>query len=397
MTYLTLLPSDLVLEQSLYLNHSDTEAYCTFFTFCNRIWAHKIMKEFDISPAATMLPLSLKYLELMSLTKVDFGSEYFIDPVTFINRASRYPDKKIREKLLDYIFGLDYIDETRKNQIFLYLQVYILRVLTGLLSINDTKLYNKYVKLYQNSISDRELIILAKAETGISEVDPVGILELKGFARGGHLDLMQPYLESMHVIEILDLAKEAAQFQQRAVISYLTDVIAKYFERIPSYKTIEMYKFLDLLICNNDPHFSIEIIRKLPLKHIYPLINSAAKAGSIFLIQELSKIDTSAIKKAPLALDNAFKYNHVDMMLYLVNANQDVYYIDTEPDVLLNPLIIELELANKLVPVELIDRLVDTLFVREQDRPLIRSLINKYITEQDESIVELHRNLRTQK
>src|SRR5581483_12526339 len=109
--YFSLLPSDLILEEALYLNHSQTEIYCLLFDeiFCNNIWIYKIRKELKFTKfisTETVLPLSLKYLELKSLTRIDFGSEYFREPRILIERAVRVKDTNLRRQLVDYLFDL---------------------------------------------------------------------------------------------------------------------------------------------------------------------------------------------------------------------------------------------------------------------------------------------------
>ena len=77
MTFFSILPVDLLLEQSLYFNYPDTQTYCSLLKSCDSIWLYKIRKELnfdDFKAADTILPLSLKYLNLKSVTGVDFGS-----------------------------------------------------------------------------------------------------------------------------------------------------------------------------------------------------------------------------------------------------------------------------------------------------------------------------------
>lgn len=110
--YFDILPTDLQLNLSLYLNYPSTLQYCLAIKrFCNNdpkttesnIWKYKIKNELhEIIDTTWQTPLNLKYIELKSRFWVDFGSEYYLTDNEFINRAALLPNIGERHELLDY-------------------------------------------------------------------------------------------------------------------------------------------------------------------------------------------------------------------------------------------------------------------------------------------------------
>jgi len=390
--YFSLLPSDLILEEALYLNHSQTEIYCLLFDeiFCNNIWIYKIRKELKFTKfisTETVLPLSLKYLELKSLTRIDFGSEYFREPRILIERAVRVKDTNLRRQLVDYLFDLPNIKDEKITTYRFYMYI----LFTGLLAINDTELYEKYLNIYKRNdqqwamaINYNLIATQAYAEAGNIEqaeiyrtsayIDKFFIAV--GLARGGHLQLLKPYIASLSFSDLIKILEQAAEFTQENVVNYLFNIfLEKVNQYYGQYPKSETYDFYNKLICNNNPDFTLSIIKRFVPERLDYLVESAAKAGLTSVMLEISTYNPEVLNTS-LIDKQAYNYNHIDTLLYIKHNLSAVETIVDLPEVLINPLILILELDNKLVSLEILNKI--WLYIKDADKNLISQIFNKY-------------------
>jgi len=120
--YGDILPKDLILQLSLYLNYRDIWSLNDFSTkyknicLAPDIWLYKIRTElvysndfinqyvYDVTnnTMKTLLPLNEKYMELKSRNSVDFGSEYFKKLEVVLYKAARSKDHNLARKLINY-------------------------------------------------------------------------------------------------------------------------------------------------------------------------------------------------------------------------------------------------------------------------------------------------------
>src|SRR5581483_1011819 len=120
--YADILPKDLILQLSLYLNYRDIWQLCNLSSFYPNIcfesdfWLNKIRNElgynddfikeyvFDkqTNEKKTLLPLNEKYIELKSRNNIDFGSEYYLNSFILGHRASRVRDFDLAKELVLY-------------------------------------------------------------------------------------------------------------------------------------------------------------------------------------------------------------------------------------------------------------------------------------------------------
>ena len=118
-TYLSILPSELLLELSLYFNYRDTILACKFLR-CKQVdlWLYKIRRELGYSNIfiqkyvynngilKTLLPINEKYLELKARKSVDFGTEFYHNSRTLIIRSSRLKDFALADELTTYLLQI---------------------------------------------------------------------------------------------------------------------------------------------------------------------------------------------------------------------------------------------------------------------------------------------------
>ena len=387
--YFHLLPRDLILESALYLNYMETQTYCLALQIqsCDSIWHYKMVKELSISSPLdlnTVLPLSLKYLELKSVTGVDFGSEYFLEPLKLIQRASRLKNSDLREALLAYIFELpNVVNESNMGYV-----TYIKAVMIGSLSVNDTYLYQNYWQIFANrnpnwtetlninyirTVGYAEAGNLKEAESYRNDENLDEFFIAIGLARGGHLELLKSYLKDIEIGKLLIILSDAATFGRENVINYLFNIflamVEKYHGLFPKRET---YDFTDALIRNNRPVFTLDIINRLP-SDIFDktdlLIESAAKAGLLSIIIELKKRDAKALQISN-AFSAAFSHNHFDIMLYLAQTGFTIN-IDENMSVLVNPFIIQMELDKKFLSADVANRFINSNNIKPADRQLL--------------------------
>lgn len=181
MYYGDVLPKELILQLSLYLNYRDIWLLNDFSTIYRDIcmapdiWLYKIREELGYSnefinqyvydsinkTKKTLLPLNEKYIELKSRTRVDLGSEYYKTIDVLLYKASRIKDHKLARYLIDYFLkwysGL--------KPLFTKL------IITGAFSTGNTKLVYDIMRPYGvNSRSSNDLKNTFYAMIGLSSV-----------------------------------------------------------------------------------------------------------------------------------------------------------------------------------------------------------------------------------
>lgn len=228
MTYFSIIPSELILELSLYFDYRDTVLYCQLLR-CNdiRFWLHKIQKELGYSKSfiteyvynidngikRTPLPLNEKYLELKSRKSVDFGTEYYKATNVLIQRIGRIKDHKRAIDLTKYFLYI--IDITFPDFIKIINTGYFEALTEGAISVKNLELVDflmaKTKKQYAKGEEHAFLSLLSQPiVSGLYEGSVNGIPDEKfknyvyekylvkphyytqkdiisGLARGGHL------------------------------------------------------------------------------------------------------------------------------------------------------------------------------------------------------------------
>ena len=157
MLYLDIIPSELILELSLFLNYRDTILISKTLQV-NRaelpiFWLNKIRKElgysnefiqenvYDNGVMKTLLPLNEKYLELKARHSVDFGTERFCDMISLCERAARLKDFKFATELIHYLLNINQlIDSIAEWSILPY-------IIMGAMSVDNFGLVDETIVL----------------------------------------------------------------------------------------------------------------------------------------------------------------------------------------------------------------------------------------------------------
>src|SRR5581483_6172459 len=116
-TYFQLLPIELKLALSLYLNYRDTLLACEFLKCENaEFWINKIRNELGFTSEfvkeyiydsttqtiKTLLPLNEKYLELKARTSLDFGVEFYQSPIPILYHMAQLKDFSFVDEFFAY-------------------------------------------------------------------------------------------------------------------------------------------------------------------------------------------------------------------------------------------------------------------------------------------------------
>ena len=83
-----------------------------------------------------------------------------------------------------------------------------------------------------------------------------------------------------------------------------------------------------------------------------------------------------------------------DTIIYVSDVINDIYYIHANPEVMLHPVIVELELRYNFLPIETLDNLLNSPYVKIEDKLFLQTLLEKYTREEDNPILELQRQIR---
>ena len=383
MTYFLLLPSDLILEHSLYLNHPETEQYCTVLQrkSCDNIWQYKIKKELKYELPETVIPWSLKYLELKSIVGVDFGTEYFKDFKTILTRAVRVKDKILREKLLKYFFN---IIDRRKIDDAIY-RDWLESIIVGTIAMNDRDLYNFYLakandkKIYLHM---NTLEVYGYAEQGLDEqAKEMNLSNLwrseylisKGLARGGHLELLKKYLPDLNTGEFNSVLREAAHYNQETVVEYLVKLNRSDPSKYPVFTTDFCYSLIEY----NRPNFSWYIMNMLhnePWSYMYSLILPAARSGLVSLLEKFFSIKINQSDESPynlisqLVIDWSFQYNHLDTTLFLLEKRPKTEEFRISTDYYPNATVVKLAYEHKVIDIRSLFTILNLPYMSKKDK-----------------------------
>lgn len=178
-SYFGVLPSDLLLDLSLYLNYRDTILACDFLK-CTKadLWLHKIRKElnysnefiqeyiYDNGVKKTLLPINEKYLELKARKGVDFGCEFyqFQYADVLIVRASRLSDFNLATTLVTYFLSIKRDVQER----------YYADAIQGSTAVGNLELADKLIRDYGQKTQNFIMAIIS----GIYETYPNGNSDL---------------------------------------------------------------------------------------------------------------------------------------------------------------------------------------------------------------------------
>ena len=215
MSYFRLLPNELLLELSLYLNYRDTILACDILN-CERprLWIYKIHKELGYDndfireyvydnttqTMKTLLPLNEKYLELKARKTADFGTEFYQDIFVAIIYASRLKDFQLAGELIHYFITLTNVMSSADIRDSYFIAI------RGTIATGNFRVANKLIAQTRELSQFTSFLNLQRAIViGLFERYPTGNAELlgeynidqsninqknivEGLAAGGHLE-----------------------------------------------------------------------------------------------------------------------------------------------------------------------------------------------------------------
>lgn len=404
--YFIVLPTELKLLQALFLNYLETSHYCQVNArvslSCSEgeIWQFKIRHELHTIPAQylpTLTPLSRKYLEIKSITGIDFGSEYYLNEIPFIRRAARVRDSAERRRLIDYFFQLKFADRLEGTTAW--------ALLTGLLAVNDTPLYNHYVRGYQFKLTPDEMFgirVQGYAEGGnwaelatIEQNNPAIYADhfnmrlLDGLAAGGHLEQLKQYADKPILANSFnDVFQAASENGQEAIIEYLVSL----FLTRDGHLFNQSFPPVSDMIANNRPEFSLGILTRLhgELSTLYPrsiyykrywfviVAEDAARIGS-FLLLDYSFSGTSLTRQLPDLMEAALRHNHLDALAYLYGRGGRYGSFTEAKFIRLHPVTAEVALRYQLVSRFDIEKIVpESEVLTNKQKSLLLEIAKQY-------------------
>lgn len=329
MTYLSILPRDLLFELFLYFNYRDTILACQSLpnNICESplLWIHKIRKELgysnefirdyvydtDNQTSKTLLPINEKYLELKARTSVDFGTEFYQAYAILLVRSSRLPDIQLAKELTKYLLHItQYVDSPTKKITYGI-------AIFGFIGRGATDFADKLINEYYQGIPKTIVKDFGSEITsGIYEGYPNGNPELfdhynvipdsqynniiEGLAAGGHLQQLKNL-----VIPEIKLLGNAIRLNRKNIVDHY-DLINRYDQSIG---IITSYGHLYLLpkICNVDKPRQMEI-----------LSNFIFDGYLEEIIEYKHLINDEMIKRT---VNVCLTNNHIDTVNYLLSLN----------------------------------------------------------------------------
>lgn len=423
------LPKDLLLAETLKLNYRDTLYYCASHprlqNLCEtgELWEYKILHELGLEKEKylpTITPMHVKYIELKSHLGVDYDSEYYLDPETLFRRASRLPDVVERHRLVDYFYNI----ATNMNK-FDHASLQI--ILYGAAAMNDELLLDKYFQHYTKQQKtyatkddlevDRLIIkVCGMAEQGnFAEMDRLKadlflagpftkdgdgainqtVLDAKiklALIRGGYLEKIKQF--NLYRNDSLNIyIREAEKYGKEAIMEYFLSLIHDDIGVISNSE-----RFLDLLLQNNRPEFSLKVINQInQINHLNDLTGtsdkffsdfevaySAAGAGIFSITKEYVESfsrDSPAIGRSPAMGDiseRAFRHNHLDIMAYLKQFPRHWQLRRSDP-YNINPDIVDSLLKNNIIHQSQITYVIENSdTVTTENKEKIRAILDEY-------------------
>lgn len=326
---LFLLPADLIIELSLYLNHKQTLQLIKIFPqLVTRCWLNKIEKELGFSTdfinkyiyangqKITLLSLDEKYLELKGRKSIDFGVEKYIIAEVFIHRASREQNPECAREYLKYIFdqlatvhlysvaieGLMSMI-TRGKNMFSYVALLksIIQKWPSTESIDPHLVRGSYEGSCDHERNKLLLTCLMSVPLDLTGNITQIYYMLQGMANGGHVQeltksssnsysyfhIVRDAIEKHKRLEILNYAKS---------VSNIDDML--YRLMIPNFFYYNNYEILK--------NFTLQDYQK---KY---MTNSSLECGYLELVDQLENpIDNQ------LVLRTIMQFNHLDALNYV--------------------------------------------------------------------------------
>lgn len=363
MTYFLVLPSDLTLELSLYLNYRDSCLACEFLK-CERIefWLNKIRRElrfsnefiqqyiYDGKTVKTLLPINEKYLELKARTTADFGTEFYQSITILIKFSSLIRDFALAKQLVQYFLTiLGYDEGSNEFQKDFRQSVQYKNILRNSMAVNNVKLasaiafkvtqlspaiHMKYKNnivqgIYENNpIQDQSLF--KKFKIKASDFKPIDIVF--GLANGGHLKEM---LEKQPPASIQYNLSVAIERGRKNIIDHFNLLsIGDNLRILIDYGHVDLLPDLEALSDNQRLIIMVQLIRRGYLELVQKNIKYLTDASIINLsiktcihsnhldmlnyLYEFYQIETMSAIRQQINL-NVFKFEHltVDMLEYL--------------------------------------------------------------------------------
>lgn len=335
--YGNLLPRDIVLELSLYLNYRDIWQLCQFYPnicFSPDLWINKINKElrysiefikqyvYDITTKQkkTLLPLNEKYMELKSRNNVDFGSEYYKSNDYLFYKASRIKDYKLAMDLMKYL--IKYL-----NRLSYMVYSDVLRIaITGAISVGNIDLANYLLKLrhmnvnnaifgvlssdapdivegyYEASVSIREKINLTDFNIDADYIEGNKQYVILGLTAGNHLEELKKF--DSHIRSTYNVLNAMSQI---AFMSGSIDVI-KYYDLL-------QYRRQTPTLASRGVQYGTLLGADQP----------ALIANGYLELIDFSQLETEDVENLKTAYMNALHYNHIDTNDALYNMDEELY------------------------------------------------------------------------
>ena len=238
MSYLSLLPNELLLELSLYFNYRDSILYCDIWKCDLKFWLNKIQKELGYSDEfireyiydtstntmKTLMSINEKYLELKVRSKADFGTELYQFMDYLFVSSSRLKDFQYADELTLYLL---YIYKYRHPAELIDAYSTAAR---GAISVDNINLADKVINQYYevkrelSTMSIERDIFTHFTSPIVSGIYENGNLDLfdhynineknvevdqviKGLATGGHLEQLRQYEGLLNTSNLLNAAQ----------------------------------------------------------------------------------------------------------------------------------------------------------------------------------------------
>jgi len=314
MDYFSLLPNELLLELSLYLNYRDMILACDILKCHNvNLWLNKIRKElgysnefikeyvYDNGITKTLLPINEKYLELKARKSADFGCEFYKDIDILIIWASRIKDFQLANELVHYLLKLaKFIDPNFSSLPD--------KAVTGAVAVGNFQLTQDLIKEHESY--DFDIMVIH----GVYEAYPKGNNKiLKYFNVKSPVyerDIIEGLINGGHLEELKKYDTRPDQFQFANAVKLGRSELVKYYDP-------QRYMFFISALVNSG---RLELLSGLKLiqEETSLLIRHLIAHG---YLEEVRKYEHSlikyAIKSGYYVIDNCIIYNHIDMLDYL--------------------------------------------------------------------------------
>ena len=335
--YLDILPRDLILELSLYLNYRDSilafQSLNKNYAQRPEFWLNKIHKElgysqefikeyvYDNGIMKTLLPLNEKYLELKARHGVDFGTEQFNLIEILLNRAARLNDFALANELIDYLLYINKSTGVEAPGRILP------DIIANAISVKNIDLTNKIIDqftkwrvktkgilerirerirdalirgIYERPLTERTELLRLYNITINPETDEIHIIG--GLASSGNLT---------ELIEYLPLDKYRA-------VPWAYDSELHYALTNNRINILEYYKYQHRYGLIHNVHLNL-LPSSLNRTDEEQLIRVLLESGYIELVKNFDVKDL--LNQYPYHASQVAIYNHVDVLSYLYSIN----------------------------------------------------------------------------